>query len=161
MQRILYLDLDGVLADFDEHANKLLKRAGRNAVTESEFYEILKMDENFFFNLNPTRYAYSIWAAANIVCNDVQILTALPARATFNNAMADKKRWVAKHFGANVKVNFGPYSTDKWKHARPNDVLVDDRPSNIQEWRQLGKAIAIHHRPNNPKRTVELLQDLS
>ena len=39
---------------------------------------------------------------------------------------------------------FGPYSKDKHQHCEPGDILIDDRSSNIEEWRAVG-GIAIHH----------------
>ena len=39
---------------------------------------------------------------------------------------------------------FGPYSKDKWQHCNAGDILIDDRQSNIDEWRAAG-GIAIHH----------------
>jgi hypothetical protein len=39
---------------------------------------------------------------------------------------------------------FGPYSKDKHMHCQPGDILIDDRLSNVEEWRTAG-GIAIHH----------------
>jgi hypothetical protein len=154
---ILYLDLDGVLADFDERVDLLIKRNRPGDLSDDEFYSTLAKDDHFFYNLKPTPYAFDLYDLATRVCDDVQILTALPSRATFESALLDKKRWVHKHFGKNIKVNFGPYSSDKWKHAKPGDILVDDRPSNIIEWRRAG-GIGILHR--NFKETEKSLLGL-
>jgi len=158
---VLYLDLDGVLADFDSHAENLVTASGEDVRSERDWWRILKQDNHFFLNLDPMPYAMAIWKAARSVTHDVQILTALPKENTFPNAMNDKSAWVARHFGKNVKVNFGPYSKDKWRHARPGDILVDDRLSNIQEWKNLAKCPAILHIHHNYKDTIDKIQSLA
>ena len=158
---ILYLDLDGVLADFDSHAEKLVLASGKRVTNEKEWWNILKADQNFFYNLKPMSYAMAILKAAHAVTPNVQILTALPAKHTFPNAEEDKRRWVEKYLGKSMKVNFGPYSKDKWKHAKPGDILVDDRLSNIQEWKNLAKCPAILHIHHNYKDTIDKIQSLA
>jgi 5'(3')-deoxyribonucleotidase len=159
MSKILYLDLDGVLADFDEHASHLIAKSGKKIVTDSDFYDVITEDEHFFFNLKPTPYAFKLWEAAHKVSDNIQILTALPSGQAFKNVMVDKRRWVAKHFSRTIKVNFGPFSHDKWKHAKRGDILVDDKKSNIEEWRRLGGGIGILH--YNYETTINKLMSLA
>jgi len=62
-------------------------------------------------------------------------------------AFYDKVKWVEKHFG-DVPVFFGPYSKDKYLHCKEKqDILIDDRESNIQEWEDVG-GIGILHKNN-------------
>jgi hypothetical protein len=58
-------------------------------------------------------------------------------------AFYDKVMWAQKYY-PNIPVHFGPYSVDKWHHCQLGDILIDDRASNIEEWRAAG-GIAIHH----------------
>jgi hypothetical protein len=58
-------------------------------------------------------------------------------------AFYDKVIWAQTNFPG-IPVMFGPYSKDKWKHCLTGDILIDDRSSNIDEWRAAG-GIAIHH----------------
>ena len=41
-------------------------------------------------------------------------------------------------------MNIGPYSHDKQKWCIPGDILIDDRPSNIEQWTAAG-GIAVYH----------------
>jgi 5'(3')-deoxyribonucleotidase len=59
------------------------------------------------------------------------------------SARDDKQAWVNKYFPG-MKMDIGPYSHDKQKWCRPGDILVDDRPSNIEQWTAVG-GIAIYH----------------
>jgi hypothetical protein len=52
---------------------------------------------------------------------------------------------VKKHFGTELPVRIGPFSRDKWKHAKGGDVLVDDRPENIHDWVTKGGGHGILH----------------
>ena len=43
---------------------------------------------------------------------------------------------------------FGPFSKDKHVHCQAGDILIDDRASNIEEWRAAG-GLAILHKDYN------------
>ena len=48
------------------------------------------------------------------------------------------KLTVNEHF-PNIPVFFGPFSYDKYRHcASPEDILIDDRTSNCEEWISAG-----------------------
>jgi hypothetical protein len=76
---------------------------------------------------------------------NVEFLTAIPRRSSIASAETDKREWIAKYFGPDTKVRIGPYSADKWKHAKAGDILVDDRGDNIQSWINKGFGIGIFH----------------
>ena len=71
-------------------------------------------------------------------------------------AFYDKVMWAHKHF-PNIPVHFGPFSKDKHVHCVIGDILIDDRTSNIEEWRSAG-GIGIHHK--SFKDTIEQLKNL-
>jgi hypothetical protein len=145
---IIYLDLDGVLADFDAF---LMQEMGRTfphsvgPVGDKEMWNFLMTIPELYFRLPPTECCFELWNLAHQLSERVEILTALPRRSTIPTAENDKLRWVEKYFGSQAIVNFGPHSRDKWKHAKPGDILVDDRVSNIHEWETMGKGIGILH----------------
>ena len=144
----IYLDMDGVLADFDKF---VLEKMGRTfphqtgPVGDREMWDFLMKVPNLYYQLEPTPYAMELWEFANHLCPRVELLTAIPRRTTMQEAEEDKRRWVKKYLGEDVVVNFGPYSRDKWKHATPGDILVDDRTDNIQDWINKGFGLGIHH----------------
>ena len=142
----IFLDMDGVLADFDKRVNELFINYDYNEHDENRYWNLIKGANHFFLSLKPTSYAHSLVSLAKALCDDVQILTALPQNTVIEHAEEDKRAWINKYFpNQNLKFNIGPYSTDKWKHAKPGDILVDDRKSNIHDWKQLGKGLGILH----------------
>ena len=73
----------------------------------------------------------------------IGFLTAVPRRTTMPSARDDKQAWVDKYFPG-MRMDIGPYSHDKQKWCNPGDILVDDRPSNIEQWKAAG-GFAIYH----------------
>jgi 5'(3')-deoxyribonucleotidase len=67
----------------------------------------------------------------------VAFLTALPHDYTVPYAAQDKVHWANFYFPG-IPVFFGPFSHDKKRHCRPGDILIDDRHSNCQDWRDSG-----------------------
>src|SRR5271167_173790 len=151
----IYVDLDDVLVDFNAFVFDNLGRYFDNHVTnleenDNEMWLFLKNVSHMYLNLNPTPYARELWDHIVASGVNVEILTAIPRRHYIAEAEQDKRDWVAKHLGADVKVNIGPYSADKWKWAKPSDILIDDREDNIQQWINDGFGIGIIHYKNDP-----------
>ncbi|MBP5699152.1 MAG: hypothetical protein J6W96_06470, partial [Alphaproteobacteria bacterium] len=48
-------------------------------------------------------------------------------------------------------------SKDKQKYGKPNDILIDDRPNNIEKWIKMG-GIGILH--TSAKETIRKLEEL-
>lgn len=159
----IYLDMDGVLADFDAF---VFAHLGRTFLHEegpgkdTEMWEFLITVSNMYYRLLPTSYAQELVAAARALTENVEILTAIPRRYHIHGAETDKIEWTKLHFGNSLKVNFGPYSADKWKHAQPGDILVDDRRDNIKDWTEKAGGIGIFHDHKNPQETFRRLEDI-
>ena len=144
----IHLDMDGVLADFDKF---VLKNMGRTFDHQSgpgadkEMWDFLGGVDRLYFQLEPTPYAFKLWELAQSTGAAVEILTAIPRRSSMPNAEQDKIEWIEKYFGKGHKVKIGPFSRDKWLHAKINDILIDDRTDNIRDWTIKGKGIGILH----------------
>ena len=160
----IYLDMDGVLADFDAFVMKHMGRTFPHSigpVGDREMWNFLSTFPNLYLHLPPTENCFALWDLANNLCERVEILTAIPRRDTIPTAVSDKILWCQRYFGEHVIVNFGPHSKDKWKHAKVGDVLVDDRQSNIEQWITLGKGVGILHDINNYPQTENSLKNLN
>lgn len=150
-KRIIYLDLDGVLADFD---SSVKRHTGKypHEQSDDEMWKSVEKDEHFYSKLDKMsgadKFYTDILAMATNHGFTVKILTAIPRKSTMPEAGPDKIKWVKKNFG-NIDVVLGPYSRDKWKHAQPGDILIDDRKSNIDEWKKKGNAIGILYKNAN------------
>lgn len=145
----IFLDMDGVVADFDAVARKIIgySHPAHERWPDSDWAK-LRSHPRFYSELPLMPDAHELvntvmdWAAQHD--RDVRFLTAIPQDNDFPWAIQDKITWAQKHFG-NIPVWFGPYSHDKRHHARPGDILIDDRASNIQEWREAGGTGILHH----------------
>ena len=148
----IYIDQDGVLADFDKF---VLDNVGRTFVHQSgpsdedlDMWNFLTTVERMYFQLLPMPHAKELWAAAHAIGCKVKILTAIPRRFPFPSAAADKLEWFEKHrdiFPGEIDFNIGPFSADKWKHAQPGDILIDDRDDNINDWETKGQGHGMLH----------------
>ncbi len=156
----IYVDLDGVLADFDKLVLDNLGREFPHTTNDlekedEEMWIFLKNVPQLYLNLDPTPYAFDLWNHIKSFGAHVEILTAIPRRHYIPEAEQNKRDWVAKHLGGDVKVNIGPFSADKWKFAKPADILVDDRTDNIQQWINHGSGIGIVHYYRDHLNTIE------
>jgi len=140
LQRQLYLDCDGVLADFDAGVRKLLK-LGPNAYVEKfgmgKFWAQLAKHPDFYGTLPLMPDAMELFDAVKHL--DPIILTGLPRG---NWAAPQKVRWAAQHFPGTKILTV--MAVDKRNHCTTGDVLVDDTPKHRHLWEEAG-GIFIHH----------------
>lgn len=142
----LYLDMDGVVADFNEYARVV---HGFNPAVEYPDHEWQKLAENkrLYRDLPKTPYADDLVEYCNRFANEhnmnFMFLTAVPKTNRLHWAFYDKVLWVQRYFSF-VPVHFGPFSERKQEHCAPNDILIDDRPSNIDEWNNAGGYGILH-----------------
>lgn len=143
----LYLDMDGVIADFDEYAARTLGLPPSSGIYPDEAWYQLASNSRLYRDLIKTLYADQLVDECKDLANtkgyDLKFLTAVPKGNDVPWAFYDKVVWAQLYF-PDIPVMFGPYSVDKWKHCQPGDILIDDRPSNIEQWRVAG-GVAIHH----------------
>ncbi len=146
--RTIFLDMDGVVADFDTYVSAFLGRpigwGTSTDLTDEEWARISSADR-LYYNLPLMPDATKLVAYVKSLSTrfNVGFLTAIPRRNTMPSAQSDKQAWVDKYFPG-MRMDIGPFSRDKQKWASPGDILVDDRPSNIAEWSAVG-GIAIFH----------------
>lgn len=156
----LYLDMDGVLADFNTAAEQYLrassseheKAAATGRWPDHQWRKIAGIP-NFYRNLPKMPLADELVELAlrfrDNLDYDVKILTAIPHNNDMFDCFHDKIDWMNEHYGQHgFRVHFGPYSQDKQRHCTSSeDILVDDRTSNCEQWRQAG-GLAIQVREN-------------
>lgn len=137
----VYLDCDGVLADFDRAAIQLLgmppreyeKRHGKGA-----FWRELFRHPDCYGSLPLMPDAMRLFGAVRHL--DPVILSGLP-RGQW--AAPQKVRWAAEHFpGTRILTVM---AVDKRNHAQEGDILVDDQPRHAHFWEEAG-GIFVHHR---------------
>ena len=153
MRKQIYLDCDGVLADFDKGAEKILGMPPgvfEKRYNPGLFWKRLATAPDFFENLEPMPDAYELYEA--VKHRRPIILTGLPRGAW---AEPQKRRWAERWFpGVEVITTMAAL---KREHCDPGDVLVDDRDKHRHLWEQAGGKF-VHHK--NARTSIEELRAL-
>jgi len=146
--RTVYLDMDDVVADFKSYAVSVLRKTTNEERWPTEEWTRLRDNPRLYRDLDKTAEADRIVEACREKCNNnnwnLMFLTAVPKGNDVKWAFYDKVNWATTHY-PDIPVMFGPYSHDKHVHCHQDDVLIDDRTSNCEDWRRAG-GVAIQHR---------------
>jgi 5'(3')-deoxyribonucleotidase len=137
----LFLDADGVLADFDEGARRLLGTTSAQFEVKHgrrEFWRRIAKAENFYGSLPEMPDARDLFEGVKHL--KPTILTGLPLG---NWAAPQKVRWAAEHFPGVPIITC--MARDKHKHMHPGDVLVDDRENHRAAYEAAG-VVFVHHK---------------
>lgn len=141
MSRVqLFLDCDGVLADFDAAAEAIFGMPSRRAQVElgqKRFWSILRGHENFYGSLPLMPDAQKLFEAVSHL-NPI-ILTGCPLGGW---AEDQKRGWAAENFPGTKIITC--MAREKHMHMRPGDVLVDDFLKYRELWEKAG-GVFVHH----------------
>jgi hypothetical protein len=149
----LFLDCDGVLADFDAGAAKLLNMsisAFEARHGKREFWKRLANAPDFYARLPEMADARILFDAVEHL--HPTILTGLPLGSW---AAPQKVRWATEHFPGVPIITC--MARDKHRHMAPGDVLVDDRENHRAAYEQAG-VVFVHHR--NARDSLRQLAEL-
>lgn len=156
--RTIYLDMDGVVADFNAYARSVLNKNVDSERWPDEDWARLRDNPRMYLDLPKTTYADDLVDFCSNLCTEKKwqllFLTAVPKNNDIHWAFYDKVVWAKGRYPW-IPVHFGPFSHNKHVHAKPGDILIDDRTSNIVEWKAVG-GIGILHR--TLKDTIEQLK---
>jgi hypothetical protein len=137
----LFLDADGVLADFDQGARRLLGMSPKEFIAKNgrgAFWKRLAQAKNFYGALPEMPDARVLFEAVEHL--KPTILTGLPLGRW---AAPQKIEWAAGHFPGVPIITC--MARDKHRHMKPGDVLVDDREKHRAAYEAAG-VIFVHHR---------------
>lgn len=148
----IYLDLDGLFADFEEGFKKISGYYPKE-VAKNKLWGTIHRADHFFYNLPMIKESKKLWQI--VEPTDPIFLTGLPGSATGKD---DKIRWVHKHYGDQYEVIVVP-KKEKRNYAKPNHILIDDKHSNVNEWNADG-GIGIFHEKDNFHRTITELKNI-
>jgi hypothetical protein len=133
----LFLDLDGVLADFDRGVQEVTGRRPEELPLKAMWAALARVPR-FFETLATMEDAEALWRFC--APHHPTILTGLPLGSW---APEQKRRWVARMLGKHVPV-ITCMSREKPQWSGPGHVLVDDRASLREGWERKG-GIFVHH----------------
>jgi 5'(3')-deoxyribonucleotidase len=136
----LFLDADGVLADFDSGARRLLGAGPKQFIAKhgrGAFWKRLAKAPDFYARLPEMPDARRLFDAVKHL--EPTILTGLPMGGW---AAPQKIEWAAEHFPGVPIITC--MARDKHKHMHRGDVLVDDREKHRAEYEAAG-VVFVHH----------------
>ena len=137
----LFLDCDGVLADFEGGAAALLgmrPAAFQQRFGNSELWRRIAKAPDFYGTLPLIPDAMQLFDAVKPL--KPTILTGLPHGSW---AAPQKVKWAAEHFPGVPIVTC--MARDKHKHMTRGDVLVDDREKHRGTYEAAGMVFVHHH----------------
>lgn len=146
----IYVDLDGVMADFTKGVDKIIgggyseERYEADSKYRSMMWKAVgqyqKQGGELWLDLDPMPDAHILWKY--IAPYEPEILS-----ATGNpeyGAAEQKHKWVAKNIGPDVTVNLTRKAMEKAHRACENCILIDDKEKAINPWEAAGGIGILH-----------------
>jgi 5'(3')-deoxyribonucleotidase len=143
-RKIIFCDLDGVLADFEQGViNRFNKRP--DELQPGLMWGVINKSTSFFETLPWMPKGRKLWE--QIKQYDPIILTGITRGST---VAEQKRRWCARELGPDVHV-ITCSTKDKPKFCIPNSVLIDDRINNLNAWTSKGGKFILYDLQNSDK----------
>jgi hypothetical protein len=153
----IYVDLDGVLADYDTRANEVLGTDNHYKYEfvwgAADYWKQLHVKGNFFSSLGLMPGAKLLWNAVRPL--GPKVLTALPSTGA-EEVDRQKRKWVSGMIDPNAEV-ITCKTVEKPNYCQPGDILIDDRAINRDAWIAKGGTYIIH---TDAERTIGTLKAL-
>ena len=162
-QKIIHLDLDGVIFNMTKRVKELLGKTLDEFSSRQEAWDKLNKHQDIFQNLELMPDAEALVDGVTKFAREngykVEVLTAIPLMTKMPYAALHKEESVKRHFGhLGWKFKIGPHAKDKQNHCKPGDILIDDSDQNIDQWNAAG-GIGILH--TSAKDTLKELSKIS
>lgn len=145
----VYVDMDGVLADFEAGYHRLFgRRPGSESRDDPNIAKLVGTD--FFGTLPKYDSADALIQLVLDHAGRYSICTA-PLRNDHKNSGHWKREWLAQHISPaprQIKVNGQKEVYAVGADGVPN-VLIDDKPKNIQRWRAAGGIAVEYYAPRD------------
>ncbi len=142
----IFLDNDGVMADFDKTAEKILgmnTREYEKKFGAAKFWSELYNYPDFFLNMEVMEGAHRLVEACRDLGQEPIILTGLPSKGEGEWAKKQKLQWRDNNFPDLKMITC--LSRNKYKHGKPGDIIVDDWPKWRHLWENMGGIWIAHN----------------
>lgn len=155
---MIFLDMDGVVADFVGAACKVHGKEVEGVdcwnffekwgISEDEFWEPVNAGgRDFWANLEPFPWFDELVSAVKAADKDFFVLTK-PSRQA--SCLAGKLDWIHRHFGSRFRNYI--FAPDKSPLAAPGRLLIDDSDDNVKGFREAGGVAYLFPQPWNASR---------
>ena len=162
---MIYLDMDGVLADFNRGVKELCGMEAlpqgkfRNPEYDNRMWEKIRDTDHFYNRLYLLPGAKEMFDAIySKYKSRCEILTGVPKpERGIITAGADKKEWTRRELSPDVKVNI-VLRREKIQYCKgPESILIDDYAKNTKEWQAAGGTAILH---TDAESTLKQLKEL-
>jgi len=150
----IFVDLDGVLADFDGGVMRISKGRTPDEIPVSQMWRWIQSDRDFFGSLDWMPDAEEMWTQ-QLVAHKPTILSGVPMSST-TWAQKQKRNWCTRKLGPEIPVILCA-TREKSTYSGPGRVLIDDRPRNGKAWEEKGGTFILH---KSPSQTIAELNKL-
>jgi len=160
---MIYLDMDGVLADFDrgvaELCNLQVTPQGkkRDAAADDRMWAAIREVGHFYDKLELMPGAKEMFDRIRAKYGDrCEILTGIPKeKRGIPTAGEDKKNWMKRMLSDTIRVNI-VYREQKPDFCKGKGcVLIDDLEGNIRDWEGMGGTGILHVSAENTLKELE------
>ena len=158
----IYFDLDGVLCDFDKQCDMMdcWKVNGRP--------DWNKMDEigpKFWSEMEPIETGMKLLELVQDFCKEhTGIQVGIMSAIHLKNGKDGKRDWLKKYTSIRDNIIILNNGSFKQKYAQPNSILVDDKLSNVENYKSTGNQAVLFDRTesvyelfNKIKKAIALL----
>lgn len=146
----LFIDMDGVLADFDAHHEAVFGFRSDKIADNVDWKKVAAVG-NFYRDIPPMKDFDDLWAFVSPM--KPIILTGVPSSVM--DASWNKRQWVDRVIGKDQPM-IPCRSKEKSKHCKPGDVLIDDWEKYRSLWVAAGGCWITHV---SAAKSIALLQD--
>lgn len=136
---ILFCDLDGVLADFEQGViNKFKKHPSQ--LSPNLMWGLINKSKTFFETLPWMPKGRELWS--HIREYNPIILTGVPGGR--DSAIEQKIKWCRRELGPDIDV-ITCLTREKPQYCLPGSILIDDRNDNLKAWNDKGGKFILYN----------------
>lgn len=143
---MIYLDMDGVIADFYKRYFERYKLAPRDAEKKKEFNkyfdDFIATKQFETLDLMPGAMEGLTFLRKHLTV-PTQILSSTANEERYDEISRQKLIWLNTH-NVTFTPNFVPGKRFKYKYAAADKIIIDDTPSVIDDWRKAGGIGILH-----------------
>jgi len=136
--KIVFCDLDGVLADFEQGVINKFKKTP-DQLSPNLMWGVINKSKTFFDALPWMPKGRELWS--RIRKYNPIILTGIPGGR--DSAIEQKRKWCQRELGADIEV-ITCLTREKPNYCIPGSILIDDRTDNLNAWNEKGGKFVLY-----------------
>jgi len=141
----IYLDMDGVIADFDKRYEELFKITTKESERDKKWVQFFDkfIQDRHFATLDLMPEAIELMDYLKGTGIPITILSSTSSDKRDAAIRPQKMEWLSKH-KIDLPVILVPGARLKKDYATPDSILIDDTTKNIDDWRREGGIGILH-----------------